>query len=383
MKLKIAVFFIMVISVILFPVYLMANTPRIGDADGDGRLTSADATLIARYLAGHFKNIPDHFTHTEEWKRIADTTCEGEVSINSLVRLTQLLMGQVDTLCPEDGCLMCKPTIKPSEVTADDFELIISLEETTLPQGEDFAVNVELKNNSGKDVEMAGFFLFYPRIRGEKWIIDDSWREPFFGLFDKDDTISQTVGLNSYFVLAPGVYDFTVETIFFLNVNEPFCRSEYSPWTWIVPDDAQRITISAETITLTITENDLPFTLTISAEEMTLPLDDFFTINVDLKNNSNDDYEIVFGILFQRRINGIVYRDFGERRSSSAFKANSTFRNMGYIPFDERGILITPSRNLGTGTHEYQLVAEFFLNVGQETIRAIQVWSNPITLIVQ
>lgn len=53
-----------------------------------------------------------------------------------------------------------------------DFVLTISADEPTLPLGQGFKVNVELKNNSGKDHEIAMFLLFHPRISGEHWIFD-------------------------------------------------------------------------------------------------------------------------------------------------------------------------------------------------------------------
>ena len=53
------------------------------------------------------------------------------------------------------------------------FVLTISAEETSLPQGEDFRVNVELRNDSGEDVEIVYSILFWPRIPG--------W-EPFGGI---------------------------------------------------------------------------------------------------------------------------------------------------------------------------------------------------------
>ncbi|MCL2224183.1 MAG: dockerin type I domain-containing protein [Defluviitaleaceae bacterium] len=108
-KLMVAVFFVLVMSV-----FAAAEgkpmTGVIGDADGDGRLTSADATFIARYVTGQFENIPNHKTHTDEWRRIADTNCDGFVSAASVTRLARMLAGHFETLCPRGGCLRCDPT---------------------------------------------------------------------------------------------------------------------------------------------------------------------------------------------------------------------------------------------------------------------------------
>ena len=83
-----------------------------------------------------------------------------------------------------------------NERTNIDFILTISVVNATLPQGQDFVVDVEFKNNSGQDV-IFGFFIsdFIPRIAG--W---DFWCEigvvayempqfPTLIDFEKDSTI--------------------------------------------------------------------------------------------------------------------------------------------------------------------------------------------------
>jgi len=53
------------------------------------------------------------------------------------------------------------------EITADDFVLTISAEESLLPQGEEFEINVTLKNQSGRDLEISFFITpFFPYIPG-------------------------------------------------------------------------------------------------------------------------------------------------------------------------------------------------------------------------
>jgi len=69
-----------------------------GDADGDGRITSADATLIARYLIDHNVSID---------LRAADINCDGEVTLEDLTRLAGVLVGRYPTLCPDGGCTQC------------------------------------------------------------------------------------------------------------------------------------------------------------------------------------------------------------------------------------------------------------------------------------
>jgi hypothetical protein len=55
----------------------------------------------------------------------------------------------------------------------EDFLLTISVEETTVRQGENFRGSVELKNNSGKDLMIAYSYLFWPHIPG--WDVQVDW----------------------------------------------------------------------------------------------------------------------------------------------------------------------------------------------------------------
>ena len=69
----------------------------VGDVNSDGRVTSADATLLARYLAGHFDDIRNHFTQSDAWQQIADVNGDGYVTSADLILLVQLLMGYSPT----------------------------------------------------------------------------------------------------------------------------------------------------------------------------------------------------------------------------------------------------------------------------------------------
>ena len=73
----------------------------VGDMDGDGRITSADATLLARWLAGHDVEIN---------LRAANITCsDNELpTVQDLTRLVRALVGDFP-LCPHDGCEKCDP----------------------------------------------------------------------------------------------------------------------------------------------------------------------------------------------------------------------------------------------------------------------------------
>jgi len=70
---------------------ILHNAPRIilGDVDGDGRITSADATLLARYLAGHF----DHMDEPPLCLTAADINGDGDIGTAVLVKLVRMLVG--------------------------------------------------------------------------------------------------------------------------------------------------------------------------------------------------------------------------------------------------------------------------------------------------
>ena len=142
-------------------------------------------------------------------------------------------------------------------VGAGDFVLTISVEETTLPQGENFRVNIELKNNSGEDHEFALFgvehegtiyFLFSPHIPGEYWIFErfpPPW--PIFVFFENGSTISQIMHLNWYYELPQGVYQLTVHASFFLGWEH---NHKLLPWE--IPCNVQHVSVLSNTIVLTV-----------------------------------------------------------------------------------------------------------------------------------
>jgi len=68
----------------------------IGDLTGTGRITSEDATMLAKYLLSGNPSNP-----------IADINCDGEVTLADLTRLARRLVGSVSALCPHGGCIRC------------------------------------------------------------------------------------------------------------------------------------------------------------------------------------------------------------------------------------------------------------------------------------
>ena len=126
--------------------------------------------------------------------------------------------------------------------------------------------------------------------------------------------------------------------------------------------------------------------LTISMEETVLPQGEDFRVNVELKNNTEEDHEIAFSILFWPFIQdwhlfdewGAIDLPYpGDQRK--VFKANSTISNTG--PFGtEIGWYF--GHTLETGTHEIRFRADFYLNWHKENHRRVEIWSNEITFVI-
>ena len=188
---------------------------------------------------------------------------------------------------------------------SEDFVLTISAEETTLPQGRNFSVYAKLENHSGQDIKIAYdiFTKFHPNIPGEPLRFDPvSPYRANIKFFGKDTTASQTVNSIWYYDLLPGIYEMTVKATFYLDWEQPNdSASEHIPWKML--DNARRIEVVSNTIELTVTKPDLlptaeDFELAISVAEKTLPEGEDFVVTVELKNNSGQDLELAYDLLF-------------------------------------------------------------------------------------
>ena len=131
------------------------------------------------------------------------------------------------------------------------FVLTISVEETSVPQGEPFWVHVELKNNSGEDHDIAYAFLLSPYIPGEYWISDriSPWW-PLIEHFESGSTIPAIFDLESYYELSPGVYELTFEALFYFDW-EPLDDPNELTWTFLW-FKAQHVDLVSNTIEITI-----------------------------------------------------------------------------------------------------------------------------------
>jgi len=131
------------------------------------------------------------------------------------------------------------------------------------------------------------------------------------------------------------------------------------------------------------------FVLTISVEETTLPQGEAFTVNVELKNSSGEDYEITHDFLFLPHISGRCMVSSWDgtlppppEYQSRFFETDSVIRNIRFWG-DREVEAWRIGANLELDTHELRFNATFYLNWGQENQRRVEVWSNPIMLTVQ
>lgn len=126
------------------------------------------------------------------------------------------------------------------------------------------------------------------------------------------------------------------------------------------------------------------FVLTISVNKTTLAQGENFRVNVELKNNSEQEVEIGFNLGFIAHIPN--FKDFFDPSNPSIempepqtilIEKDNVMQNIGFWGTQEPdGILIT--NRLNQGRHE--LSFHFTFSYGGKTIR---VWSNKIVLTVQ
>ena len=139
-----------------------ASGNKLGDIDLDGKVDVSDVVMLRMFIF----NMPSDF----EIRMRCDVNSDGRVDISDVIFLRNIIMGRVIAM-PEDV-----------------FEVVISVEETTLRQGENFKVDVELKNKTDKSYEITYDILFWPVIPG--WL-------PFHGgEIDLPYPVSRTIEPN-------------------------------------------------------------------------------------------------------------------------------------------------------------------------------------------
>ena len=141
-----------------------------------------------------------------------------------------------------------------NEVIVGDFILTISVENTTVQQGEDIRVNVELRNNSGEDHEIAYMFLFVPYIPGVLRFPAPSPRPwPGIMLLENNGVFSRYSHPRAWFgwPLPQGVHQLTVSSFFYLGWEQP-PMLVYGHISWDITRTARRINVSSNTIEITV-----------------------------------------------------------------------------------------------------------------------------------
>ena len=103
-------------------------------------------------LTAHVQDLNPEKYSNENWLAIEQIASTGKENIGMAVNKPEVNLALNAAL----------KEIHLVDYEGRDFVHTITVEETTLPRGENFRVNVELKNNSGEDVEIFYDTLFFP-----------------------------------------------------------------------------------------------------------------------------------------------------------------------------------------------------------------------------
>ncbi|MCL2061634.1 MAG: hypothetical protein FWH03_03310 [Firmicutes bacterium] len=124
----------------------------------------------------------EHTYSAEGLAAIAQAVTDGKAEIE----------GAQDKLAVTAAINKAKKEIHMVNYEGRDFLLTISVENTTIKKGEDFKVDVELKNQSGSDLEIFATWFFLPNIPNWSLFKSDVEYDPplFTSLFENDSIIS-------------------------------------------------------------------------------------------------------------------------------------------------------------------------------------------------
>ncbi|MCL2843074.1 MAG: S-layer homology domain-containing protein [Oscillospiraceae bacterium] len=274
--------------------------------------------------------------------------------------------------------------VRENERLREPFVFTISVEETSLPQGERLVVDVELKNNSGEDHVIVYSLLFSPSApfwRNSSGVsVAEDPPLPQSRFFEADSIIRDTFCMP--LDLEPGRHELRFRAAFALRLQ----------------DNYQSVQIQSNTVMFTVQSEYVPplnedFVLTISVEETSLPQGETFRANVELKNNSGEDQTITYSTLFWPDIPnwnpfgcgyGCPRNRYCERPVSPFdmplprprfLSVNDAIRTV----WSHLGAGVNP---LPPGTHELRFIAFFDLNWEQENQERIAIWSNTVVLTV-
>jgi len=208
-----------------------------------GNITRQEfATMVYRY-AMNMTDLEDNNAAAAQWSQFTD---RGQIAtwaysalrwmnLHGIVTgLTATIINPVGTATRAEAAVMMMRFVEENERLNEDFVLTISVEETTLPQGENFRVHVELKNNSGEDHEIVHVFLFWPHIPNwhllEEWggiVIDPPAPQ---SRFFPANGILRNINLDGHeseawligFTLEPGTHELRFAATFNLRLQDDF-----------------------------------------------------------------------------------------------------------------------------------------------------------------
>jgi hypothetical protein len=138
-------------------------------------------------------------------------------------------------------------------------------------------------------------------------------------------------------------------------------------------------------------ENVGGFSLTISVENPIVKQGDDFRVNVELKNNNEEDVEIIYTSFFWPVIPGWDPLRCGCEKGclgECGIVIEIDMPEPQLILFDAGGVRryegwVIRSNTLGSGTHDLRFRSRFGIYWSEDNEQPIEVWSNTIRLTVQ
>lgn len=233
------------------PYIAWASTEGIVNGVGDNRFAPNDAvdrqqfaTMLNRF-ADALTNLDTSIRQGARWndftdrKQIASWAVDGLAWANYhgiVTGRTATTIAPAGTATRAEAAAMLTRFMRLVERLSADFVLTISVEETTLPQGESFRVDVEFRNNSGECHEIV-FDMFLLPIPG-LWYWDGiyiDWPEPRPGFLETDHVSQARWYLGT--ALEPGTHRLRFRAAFWLNWGQ---------------DNQQQIVVESNTIVLIV-----------------------------------------------------------------------------------------------------------------------------------
>jgi hypothetical protein len=236
---------------------------------GDNRFAPNDAVdrqqfaVILYRFADAFTNIDTSVQQGRRWSNFRDRNQIASWAVDGLTWANyhdivagrnSWALGPTDTVLRSEAAAMLARFIRLVRLpTVDDFKLTISVEETTLPKGENFRVLAELTNTSDKDLEIAYMSLFFYRIPGYH-PIHASHIPPIYPrirVFEAGSTISQSFSLYTDAILSQGTHELIFNIGFYTSWVVPFGFGN-ERITWDIVSSGVWIGFAPDSIILTV-----------------------------------------------------------------------------------------------------------------------------------